>query len=223
MADEDLEALVRRVDLARWLATRLIPDPVARGDVIALHAFDHELGRAERVASTPLMAEIRLAWWREALDEAFADRPVRAHPTARRLAEAIGRHGLERAPLEAMIDAHVAVLGREGLDGPEADAWARGVGGSSAVLAARMLDPVAPADAALPAGRVWGLTMLARSGRASPIDPGAALREAAAHARRLSPRAFPAVVHATLARSPAGAGPLSQRLRLLAAAARGRL
>nr|QQZ51740.1 squalene/phytoene synthase family protein [Phenylobacterium glaciei] len=67
----DLDALVGRVDPDRWLSSRFISDAQARADVIALYAFDHELARAPRVASNPLMGEIRLTWWNEVLDEVF--------------------------------------------------------------------------------------------------------------------------------------------------------
>ena len=107
---DDLDDLIRRVDPDRWLTSRFIGDAAARGDVIALYAYDHELARARRVASTPLMAEIRLTWWREALDEIFEGGPVRRHPTAEALAAAVRRRGLPRAPLEAMIDGQIAAL-----------------------------------------------------------------------------------------------------------------
>ncbi len=66
--DDDLDQLIRRVDPDRWLTSRFISDQRARAGVLALYAFDHELARASRVASTQLLAEIRLTWWREALD-----------------------------------------------------------------------------------------------------------------------------------------------------------
>ena len=101
----DLDDQARRLDPERWLSSRFIADPAARADVMAVYAFDYELARAPKVASNALMGEIRLTWWREVLDEVFEGRPVRQHPTAQALAAAIGRHGLPRGPLEAMIDA----------------------------------------------------------------------------------------------------------------------
>src|SRR3990167_10771596 len=95
---EDLDGLVRRVDPDRWLSSRFIADGAARADVIALYAYDYELARAPKVASNALMGEIRLTWWREALDEVFESRPVRHHPTAQALAAAAAAHGLPREP-----------------------------------------------------------------------------------------------------------------------------
>jgi len=38
---DDIDALVRRVDPDRWLASRFIADAQARADVIALYAFNY--------------------------------------------------------------------------------------------------------------------------------------------------------------------------------------
>ena len=101
----DLDALVRRVDPDRWLSSRFIGALDARADVIAVYAFDHELARAPKVASNALLGEMRLTWWREALAEIFEGRPVRHHPAAQALAQAVQRRGLDRGSLETMIDA----------------------------------------------------------------------------------------------------------------------
>ena len=124
---DDLDDLIRRVDPDRWLSSRFIADPAARADVIALYAYDHELARAPKVASNPLLGEIRLTWWREVLDEAFEGRPVRHHPTAQAIAGVIARRGLARGPLEAMIDARYRELDATPMTEIEALDWARGL------------------------------------------------------------------------------------------------
>jgi len=133
---EDLDALVRRVDGDRWLASRFVADAGTRTDLIALYAFDHELARAGAVTSTPLLAEIRLTWWREMLDEAYEGRAVRRHPTAQALALAIGRRSLPREPLEALIDGRIAEL--------DAGAAAGAAESRLVHVAALLLDPATP-------------------------------------------------------------------------------
>jgi phytoene synthase len=229
-AADDLDDLIRRVDPDRWLTSRFIGDAAARGDVIALYAYDYELARARRIASTPLMAEIRLTWWREALDEMFEHRPVRRHPTAEALAAAVARRRLPRAPLEAMIDGQIEALEIAALDAAGALAWADAVEGSAAQAAATILDPGAPSEAAAPAGRAWGLARLLRDGLA-PRETLApllllALDEARATARSLGVAALPAALHARLARFDLAGrqpGPLAARLALVLASATGRL
>jgi phytoene synthase len=226
---DDLDQLIGRVDPDRWLTSRFIADAAARADVVALYAYDHELTRARRVAGIALLAEIRLTWWREALDEIFAAGSVRRHPVAAALASAVRRHTLPRAPLEAMIDGQIEALEAAPLGADAALAWAATVQGAVAGLAAMILDPTASPDAAVPAGRAWGLALLLRSAPAdrATIEPllREALADAARSARSLSVAALPAALPARLARfdlAGASPGPLRKRLSLLAAALTGR-
>ncbi|HEY3694999.1 squalene/phytoene synthase family protein [Phenylobacterium sp.] len=222
----DLDALVRRVDPDRWLSSRFIADAAARVDVVAVYAFDHELARAPKVASSALLGEIRLTWWREALDEIFEDRPVRRHPTAQALAEVVRRRGLSRTPLETMIDGRYRELEPAPLAGEEALQWAGDTAGSAAVAAAWILDPHGSADAARPAGAAWALGRRLASGDLGTEGPGMlrdALAAARAHARRLGVAAFPAVAHAALASGRPGGSELGKRLKLTWAVARGRI
>jgi phytoene synthase len=225
-ASEDLDGQVRRLDPERWLSSRFISDPQARADVIAIYAFDHELGRAPKVASNPLLGEIRLTWWREMLDEAYGGGAVRHHPTALALAAAIARRSLPRGPLETMIDARYRELDPAPMNLADALEWAEGTGGGAAQAAALALDPAADVGKAREAGKAWAIgRLMATAGMEGPAAL-AALAEALAKAQGLSVAAFPAAAHATLARQRArGRRPsdLESRLRLFWAVARGRL
>lgn len=229
MADippEDLDALVRRVDPDRWLSSRFIADPGLRADVVALYAYDHELARAPKVASNPLMGEIRLTWWREVLDEVFEGRHVRHHAVAQALAGVVARHGLPRAPLEAMIDARYRQLDPEPMTAEDARAWAADTGGAAAVLAARLLALDADPEPARPAGAAWALAHRLAAQPDLTATFQAVLQAARADVRRLAVPAFPAVAHAALAAARAKGGPGSDVRRQLAltwAVARGRI
>jgi len=226
----DLDGEVRRVDPDRWLASRFIADPARRADVIALYAFDHELARATQVASNALMAEIRLAWWREAVEEIFAGGQVRRHPTVLAMAAAVNGRRLPRAPFNAIIEARIGALETPRFDLPGARAWAAAAEGSLSRLAALVLGAGEMAARAEPAGTVWGLMLLRRADKAGGDDYDADLREALAEARRaargLPAAAFPAVLCATLARGDLGRTTVSEvgkRARLTWAALSGRL
>lgn len=222
----DLDALIRRVDPERWLSSRFIADREARADVIALYAFDHELARAPKVASNPLIGEIRLTWWREVLDEAFEGRPVRHHPAAQALAGAIGRRGLPRGPLEAMVDARYRELDAAPMNLADALEWAEGTGGSTTLVAALVLDPAADAGRVTQAGKAWAIGRLMGTAGMQGDAAHAALQDALAAGQGTSVAAFPAVAHATLARVRAkGRRPseLEIRLKLFLAVARGRI
>ncbi len=223
--DGGLDDAVRLGDPDRWLASRFIADRARRDDVTGLYAFDLELARAPRVTTSPMTAEIRLAWWGEALDEIFAGGAPRAHPVIQSLASTIAAHNLDKGPLDAMINARREALFSPVADSAAALSWIDDVAGSAAWLAARILDPTAPEAPVRLAGWVTGLGMLYRSGlRFDGMDAfNAKTLEAANRAvSAVSPEAFPAVAAGALARY-SGASELSRRLRLTWAVARGRL
>ncbi len=218
----DIEDLVRRVDPDRWLSSRFIAEPQARADVLAVYAFDHELARAPRVASNALLAEIRLTWWREALEEIFEDRPARAHPTVQALAEVVRRRGLSRAVMETMIDARYRELDPAPISENELLDWARDTGGLAAQLAAQILDPATDARLALAGGSAWALGKRLEEMPALRPTFLRVIHAARGASRALSVAAFPAVAHAALAGRPTKAD-FSRRLRLTIAVARGRI
>ncbi len=223
---DDLDALVSRVDPDRWLSSRFVADADRRADLVALYAFDHELARASKVTSNPLIAQIRLTWWREALDEVYGGKAVRGHPAARALALAVGRRSLPREPFDAIIDSRISVFGRTELGADEMSIWADDVGGSTALLASLVLDPESSPEAAGIVGRAWGFWML-RGVVVNDLGLGeTALHAARSSVRSVTARAFPAIAHVTLAKGDLNAqfdSPLISRLRLLTAVLRGRL
>ena len=95
---------VRNVDRDRFLAALFAPEP-QRSDLLALLAFDHELARTRTVTREPMMARIRLQWWREAAAEAASEAQPRAQPIVESLSETVRRHGLALQHLIALIDA----------------------------------------------------------------------------------------------------------------------
>ncbi|SJZ33680.1 Squalene/phytoene synthase [Enhydrobacter aerosaccus] len=103
---------VRSVDRDRFLAALFAPEP-ARSDLLALLAFDHELARTRLVTREPMLAEIRLEWWREAANEAAGAGKPRAQPVVEALSETARRHGLAAEALIALIDARA-----EEVEGP---------------------------------------------------------------------------------------------------------
>ena len=104
--------LVRAVDRDRFLAALFAPEPARRG-LLALLAFDHELARTRTVTREPLLARIRLQWWREAVVEAAGSGKLRAQPIVESLSETVRRHGLATDALTALIDAR-----EEEIEGP---------------------------------------------------------------------------------------------------------
>ncbi|ACA16946.1 Squalene/phytoene synthase [Methylobacterium sp. 4-46] len=99
------EALVREGDPDRYFAALFAPAG-KRPHLFALHAFNLEVARVRDAVSNPMPGELRLQWWRDALQgEARGD--VRAHPVAAALDDTLVRHRLPRQPLVALVDARV--------------------------------------------------------------------------------------------------------------------
>ena len=108
MAGSDpLDTQVRAADLDRWLSSRLVSDPQARADLIALYAFEAELMAIPTRVTQPLLAEMRYTWWAEQMDGVFAGVARKGHPVLEALTDVVSRHSLDRAPFDALIEAHI--------------------------------------------------------------------------------------------------------------------
>ena len=128
--------IVRENDPDRFFCALFAPS-AKREPLFALYAFNHELARAREAVSEPALGEIRLRWWREALDGAEAGTP-RRHEVVEALAETWSL--FDRSLLDAMIDARAADMAPEPpvtLD-DMADRGARSAGGLM-LQAARLL------------------------------------------------------------------------------------
>jgi len=89
-------------DNDRFVCALFAPEQ-ARESLFAILAFNSELARIREAVHEGLLGEIRLQWWREALDGIFAGEAPR-HEVAKALAAAIERHGLPRAPFDRLIE-----------------------------------------------------------------------------------------------------------------------
>ncbi len=149
--------IVRRHDPDRFL-TALFAPPEAREALFTLYAVNHELARAREAVSNPMLALIRLQWWRE-----VAEGARRRHEVAGPLGEALDSGALHAPDVLAMIE------GREAEADPiETEAafraYVRATAGGVAVAAGRAL---VPGSGALPAvrdlGAAYGVAGILRS------------------------------------------------------------
>ncbi|PTN02683.1 phytoene/squalene synthetase [Rhodovulum imhoffii] len=70
--------MVRRGDPDRFRAA-MAASPVARAVLLPIYAFNLEVARAPWLTQEALIAEMRLQWWRDALEEIASGAPVRRH------------------------------------------------------------------------------------------------------------------------------------------------
>jgi 15-cis-phytoene synthase len=81
-------ALVEKGDPDRFAATMAAPVAMRRA-LFPLYAFNLEIARAPWMSAEPLIAEMRLQWWHDVLEEIVAGAPVRRHEVATPLSQVI--------------------------------------------------------------------------------------------------------------------------------------
>ncbi len=202
MVDPRLFERVRRHDPDRFLGAMFAPAG-RRERLILLYAFNHELARAAEVASQPVIALIRLHWWREVVKGA-----ARSHEIATPLTAALNAGWFETTDLAALIDAREAETAPIADDAAFFD-YVRGTAGLLAKIAGKALGVEDEAVERLGTG--YGITGILRAAPALAATgrnllPERADRQALlAEARNLlagtAPKpALPSVLPAVLAR-----------------------
>ena len=94
--------IVQRADPDRFLAVMAAPVPV-RARLFALFAFNIEVARAPWATQEPLIAQMRLQWWQDTVEEIAAGKPPRKHEVVGPLARVMP--GLPLGPFKALIAA----------------------------------------------------------------------------------------------------------------------
>jgi phytoene synthase len=154
------------------LAALWAPAPV-REAFAAILALDAELLRVVTTLSEPLLAEIRLAWWRERLTDLSNGQPAPAQPLLQALEAASRAHpSLDLARLSRLEDSLLPLLGAPVPD-LAALAFARGSTIAGALLSLEAA-PLSPAAARAGARIALGLFLRAEASEAHPrIAPAA--------------------------------------------------
>ena len=157
-------ALVERGDPDRFAAVMAAP-VWCRARLFPLYAFNLEVARAPWVTQEPLIAEMRLQWWRDTVEAMAGDGPARAHEVAGPLAQVVRGQGLPLAVLDRLIAARSWDIGRDPFpDGAALDAYLDDTGGGLMWLAAAALGAGPEAEpAARDAGWATGLAGFLRA------------------------------------------------------------
>ena len=202
---------VRGRDRDRYLSVLYAPAAV-RPALFALHGLDLELAAVVTGTTEPMIGEIRLAWWREALIGLDAG-VVPAQPLLALLAAAVVPLGVSGAELAELEDRWAGLIG--GADVPEAH-----IAGGGALFGwmARVLDGDEVLGRRL--GRLWVTGEVA----ALPVVPSAlrSLLGLVRLAQRDALRAGPAGPAGRAGEGREVRGSLARQWRLLMAIAFGR-
>ncbi len=161
--DDDLVAcaqLVERADPDRFAAAMAAP-VAARARLFPIYAFNVEASRAPWVTQETMIAEMRLQWWRDALEEIRAGGTVRRHEVVTPLAQVLDGESAE------LLDRGLAARRWDIYRDPFEDEahfhrYIEDTGGSLMLAAARALGPC-DADAACDLGYAAGLAAYLRA------------------------------------------------------------
>jgi phytoene synthase len=148
------------LDPDRQLALAYVP-AATRPAVEALWRLDASLAAILATGTQPLISQMRLAWWREAL-ERLDHAPPPAEPVLQALATYV-LPAVSGAELSAMEEGWLVLLSDAPLTGEELDRYAVARGGLLFSFSARLLG-----DSGFPvgqAGALWALADLARHSR----------------------------------------------------------
>ena len=205
------------------LASAFIGDVGKRADVLAIHALLEILRDIPGRVSEPMLGEIRMRWWYEAVEEIRDGKTPRYHPLSEVLQRVVGQHALPAEDLLALVEGQLPLLDAGPLDFKTALAVADSGEGVAARLCARILDPSADASNLAAPARFAGLAALKRQGRlpdAGETEGGPLYRDAAKAAKALPTTLMPLALPAALAADAWTGrvrGPLSKRLKLFGA------
>ena len=147
---------------AQQLALAYTPRAL-RPALACLLGFDRTLGQLLATGSEPVLAQMRLAWWRDMLGKPAGERP-RGNP----LLSDLGRHwGGEERALLALVDGWENLLGDAPLPRDDIAVFAQGRGAGFGGFA-RLAGQESHVAAADRAGQRWGLADFV--GRASDAE-----------------------------------------------------
>jgi phytoene/squalene synthetase len=219
MPAELMRTHVRESDYARFLCAQFAP-PGLRTGLYSVAAFSAEAERIPARVNEPAMGQLRVAWWREALEHIEAGSPP-DHPLALALAATVPALAGGRTHFETILDT---------LDASFASGEASGTQGALGVAVQRAwmellgVRDAPAADAAAHAAQAWALATTDPEGAVTHIASARELR------RRVPAAGLPAMLLAALAeqavrrtqRNVPAAGPLAMQAVLVRSALFGR-
>jgi len=155
------EAALREKDRDAWLATLLAPAD-RRKYLRAIHAFGLEIAEIPGKVTQPLLGEMRLRWWGDAL-AAREEGASRAHPVLDALIDTCDACRLAPDEIEGFLEAHIADLYDDPMisEGALLDYCDR-TAATPLRWSARALGAAGDAEALTEAGRALGLLRVLR-------------------------------------------------------------
>jgi phytoene synthase len=162
MNPADFHALLTQHDPDRRLSALFAPAAV-RQRLLALYAFNYEISRIGDSTSESLIAEMKLTWWRDAIEDLYATPPVvRRHDVTEALS--LLTELLDKDELLSLIKARFDdVSARPFATFDDVLDYVDQTAGQVIRLALAVSEADADHEQVIEAGRAWGLTGLLRA------------------------------------------------------------
>ncbi|MCF6214771.1 MAG: squalene/phytoene synthase family protein [Emcibacter sp.] len=156
------QRIVDKYDHDRYL-TILYSPAEKRPALFALYAFNYEISRIRESVSESMLGEIRLQWWREALDDIFQG-TLQNHDIIPALSAAISAYDISRDDLMAIIDGRAQDLYEGSLENnAQLEKYLSQTAGRLSCLAVHILGQRDIDDLAQRLGIAWGYLGIIRS------------------------------------------------------------
>lgn len=156
---------VKQYDYDRWLSSLFAPAD-KRDNLFAVQAFNTEIARIRETVSEPMLGDIRLQWWREAL-EGLKKGTSKTHPVVQALHNTGREISLDYSLMQEMVDMRTKDLDPTPLETMEhLIAYADGTGGALHRLMNAVLggaENSTDVEAANRAGRAYALVGIIRA------------------------------------------------------------
>jgi phytoene synthase len=161
------------IDAERRLMLTYAPSPEARAALAALLALDDKLAETLRTTSEPILGQIRMQWWRDALVRLDAAPPL-PEPVLQGIARDVLANGVTGAEVAGIVDGWQLLLQTE-LDAAALNEY--GERGARLFVLAGRVAGAGRGDPLALAGKGWALADLA--GKLSDPAEAAAAQEIA--------------------------------------------
>jgi len=162
MSAADFDTQLRKSDPDRRMAA-LFASPDIRQRLFALYAFNHEIARISEASSESLIGQMKLTWWRDAIEDLYASPAIiRRHDVTETLAAMTDI--LPKADLLQLIEARFAdVSARPYASMDEVLTYLDDTSVVIMRLGLKLADVELEEGWVRQAGRAWGLTGLMRA------------------------------------------------------------
>lgn len=161
--DTHCQMLIDQFDHDRYLTCLYAPEQI-RQNLFALYSFNYEISRIREMVSEPMIGEIRLQWWRDALTDITQGGPIRYHDVIGPLATAITAHNLSEDILMSIVDGRGQDLYDESpVTSTDLESYLAQTSGNLSCLAVHIAGQNDIDELAQSLGMAWGYVGLIRS------------------------------------------------------------